>query len=158
GPGPERRVRRGRTLPDRARRARRPLRGRGEVPPAGGLHGDRGVRGRHDVGHDGRPRGQAREAALAVPFLDDHPWAPYAPGSAEPGTLRRAVHRPRRAGFGATWAEVQRDLAEGPTAALARLLDGKRTEGVPVDFEHGSELLADGATETNDAARLKCWW
>jgi uncharacterized protein (DUF1800 family) len=88
----------------------------------------------------------------------EHPWAPYAPGAGEPWDLRRVVHLHRRAGFGATWAELQRDLAEGPAAALARLLEGRRTEGVPESFEETSRLLADSAIVGNDPARLQAWW
>src|SRR5262245_15071617 len=93
-----------------------------------------------------------------MPLALDEAWAPYSPSAAEPWNLRRVVHLHRRAGFGATWSEIERDLAAGPAAAQARLLEGKRTEGVPEDFAHKAELLADAATATNDAARLKSWW
>ena len=88
----------------------------------------------------------------------DHSWAPYASGPGDPWDLRRVVHLHRRAGFGATWAEIERDLAAGAEAAVTRLLEGKRTEGVPEDFEHRARLLADAATATGDIVRLKSWW
>ena len=37
-------------------------------------------------------------------------WAPYKPSSAAPWNLQRVVHLHRRAGFAATWPEIQRDL------------------------------------------------
>jgi uncharacterized protein (DUF1800 family) len=70
--------------------------------------------------------------------------------------LRRVVHLHRRAGFAATWGEVQRDLQDGPKASIDRLLKGNcRSEGVPKDFEETAGLLFAAATE---AGRLKAWW
>jgi len=58
-------------------------------------------------------------------------WTLYHPTDAAPWNLQRVVHLHRRAGFGATWGEIQRDLADGPQAAVSRLLAGKsRLEGV----------------------------
>jgi hypothetical protein len=47
------------------------------------------------------------------------PWARYVPDSQAPWDLRRVVHLHRRAGFAATWAEIQRDLNDGPEASAA---------------------------------------
>ncbi len=88
----------------------------------------------------------------------DETWAPYEPDPLEPWNLRRVVHLHRRAGLGATWSEIQRDLAAGPTDAVARLLEGKRTEGVPPDFERTAKLLADTAAASGEPARLQAWW
>jgi hypothetical protein len=41
------------------------------------------------------------------------PWAPYVPGDQAPWNLRRVVHLHRRAGFAATWGEIQRDRSPG---------------------------------------------
>jgi uncharacterized protein (DUF1800 family) len=66
------------------------------------------------------------------------------------------VHLHRRAGFAATWGEVQRDLADGPVACVDRLLAGKsRAQGIPEDFDKIAALLADTAREPE---RLKAWW
>ncbi len=63
------------------------------------------------------------------------PWAPYVPDEAMPWDLRRVVHLHRRAGFAATWDEIQRDLKDGPEASIDRLLEGKaRARGVPDGF------------------------
>jgi uncharacterized protein (DUF1800 family) len=87
------------------------------------------------------------------------PWAPYAPSREEPWDVRRVVHLHRRAGFAATWKEVQRDLEDGPRASIDRLLKGKaRAEGVPETFKTFSDTLARLAVEGGDAGRLKAWW
>ena len=51
-------------------------------------------------------------------------WAPYKPSQDAPWNVRRVVHLHRRAGFAATWGEVQRDLKDGPKASLDRVLAG----------------------------------
>src|SRR3954469_7311095 len=87
------------------------------------------------------------------------PWEPYAPSADAPWDLRRVVHLHRRAGFAATWAELQRDLKDGPQASIDRLLRGQsRMQGVPAGFESASAVLADAAVAANDPARLKAWW
>ncbi len=83
-------------------------------------------------------------------------WAPYEPGGAAPWDRRRVVHLHRRAGFAATWSEIQRDVRDGPRASIDRLLTGKaRTDGIPADFPDVAALLARSA---QDAERLKAWW
>ena len=86
-------------------------------------------------------------------------WALYTPEDKMPWDLQRVAHLHRRAGFAATWSEIQRDLKDGPQASIDRLLSGKaRSQGVPEDFERVSTLLADAAVAAGDAARLKAWW
>src|SRR5690349_17947488 len=64
----------------------------------------------------------------------DSVWARYRPDADSPWDLRRVVHLHRRAAFGATWREIQRDLKEGPQSAVGRILDAEDTrEGVPHD-------------------------
>src|SRR5262245_39157091 len=73
-------------------------------------------------------------------------WAPYKPGPGAPWNLRRAVHLHRRAAFAATWAELQRDLKDGPSKSIDRLLAGKaRSEGVAEDFALVADTLATRA-------------
>jgi uncharacterized protein (DUF1800 family) len=85
------------------------------------------------------------------------PWAPYSPSKEVPWDLRRVVHLHRRAGFAATWGEIQRDLADGPRVSIDRLLAGKaRSQGVPEDFETTAAGLA--ATASFDVLRTKAWW
>src|SRR5438067_13405357 len=83
-------------------------------------------------------------------------WAPYAPDDKTPWDLRRVVHLHRRAGFAATWQEIQRDLKDGPQTSIDRLLAGKaRSQGTPPEFESFATALADNA---GDVGRLKAWW
>jgi uncharacterized protein (DUF1800 family) len=83
-------------------------------------------------------------------------WAAYVPDKDAPWDLRRVVHLHRRAGFAATWDEIQRDLADGPRASIDRVLDGKaRSQGVPENFEETASLLGNAARESE---RLKAWW
>jgi uncharacterized protein (DUF1800 family) len=89
----------------------------------------------------------------------DGPWNAYTPSAQAPWDLRRVVHLHRRAGFAATWGELQRDLADGPGPSIDRLLAGtSRRQGVPEDFEHLAGLLAESAVAARDPARLKAWW
>jgi uncharacterized protein (DUF1800 family) len=92
-------------------------------------------------------------------MLASEHWTPNTPDDKAPWDLRRVVHLHRRAGFAAAWAEIQRDLKDGPQASIDRLLSGKvRSQGVPEDFERVSALLADSAVAAGDAGRLKAWW
>jgi uncharacterized protein (DUF1800 family) len=86
-------------------------------------------------------------------------WSVYEPSRDAPWNLRRVVHLHRRAGFAATWGEVQRDLNDGPKASIDRVLSGEaRAEGVPADFERTAVLLADRAIAADEPSRLKAWW
>jgi uncharacterized protein (DUF1800 family) len=88
-----------------------------------------------------------------------NPWAPYSATASAPWDLRRVVHLHRRAGFGATWLELERDLADGPEVAIDRILMGRsRVSGVPTDFDHISSLIADAAVQSGDLHRLQAWW
>ncbi len=78
-------------------------------------------------------------------------WAPYEPRKEAPWDLRRVVHLHWRAGFAATWGELQRDLRDGPGKSIYRLLRGQAREGVPDNFRAVADQLGDGA-------RLKAWW
>lgn len=86
-------------------------------------------------------------------------WSAYQPSEAAPWDLRRVVHLHRRTGFAGTWAEIQRDLHDGPQAAVDRLLDGKAcSTGVPDDFDFLSRVIGDAAVASDNPARLKAWW
>ena len=91
----------------------------------------------------------------------DRPWARYEPAPDATWNLRRVVHLHRRAGFAATWGEIQRDLAEGPEASISRLLVGNaRPPGSPEpeEFEQIATVLADAAVASDDIGRLRAWW
>src|SRR5262249_59562197 len=52
-------------------------------------------------------------------------WDRYEPTAEAPWDLRRVVHLHRRAGLGASWIMLRRDLADGPEASVSWLLEGK---------------------------------
>src|SRR5438309_1836300 len=86
-------------------------------------------------------------------------WVGYEPDEKAPWDLRRVVHLHRRAGFAATWREIQRDLHDGPEKSVARLLASTaRIDGIPPHFEELSTRIGDAAVIANDADRLKAWW
>jgi uncharacterized protein (DUF1800 family) len=97
--------------------------------------------------------------AIAMRPRSDDPWAPYVPDKSMPWDVRRVVHLHRRAGFAATWDELQRDLKDGPEASITRLMEGKaRSRGVPRDFDAFADRLADLALAAPEPNRLKGWW
>ncbi len=82
-------------------------------------------------------------------------WSIYVPTDDQPWNLRRAHHLHRRAGLGANWRLLQRDLADGPDAAVGHLLAGDR----PVDdFDSLQNLIGEAAVGSGDINRLKAWW
>jgi len=91
--------------------------------------------------------------------MNPSPWSPYRPRPSAPWDLARVWTLRRRAGFAATWNELQRDLNDGPEAAVNRVLAGTcRTEGVPADFATTADLLGDAAAGSSDPHRLQAWW
>jgi uncharacterized protein (DUF1800 family) len=87
----------------------------------------------------------------------DTAWAPYTPTADNPWDLRKAGHLYRRAAFGATWAELQQALADGPEKTLDHLLAGKPETD---DFARTSEYMASERSLPPGAptTRLAAWW
>jgi uncharacterized protein (DUF1800 family) len=86
-------------------------------------------------------------------------WAAYEPSDAAPWNLKRVVHLHRRVVFGACRSEVERDLADGPQAAVTRVLDGTvRSAGVPAGFDQTASVIGDAAVDSGSGERLKAWW
>jgi uncharacterized protein (DUF1800 family) len=83
------------------------------------------------------------------------PWAPFQPTAQDPWDLARVAHLHRRAGFGATWAELQRDLRDGPAASVERLLNAP---AISEDEGQIIQSLRQGVLSSNDLERLKAWW
>ena len=93
-----------------------------------------------------------------MPSVEDL-WAPYAPTTAEPWNVRLAVHLHRRAGFAATWSEIERDVAGPPQEAVTRLLEApSRVDAQPADYESMTAMLTDTAVGSQMDARLKAAW
>jgi uncharacterized protein (DUF1800 family) len=82
-------------------------------------------------------------------------WAPFEPTADDPWELAKVAHLHRRAGFGATWAELQRDLKDGPAASVDRLLQPRESTG---EEKQVLASLRQGVLDSNDGERLKAWW
>jgi uncharacterized protein (DUF1800 family) len=83
------------------------------------------------------------------------PWAPYKPTPQDPWDLGKAAHLHRRACFGASWADLHRDLKDGPEAAVDRLL---RPRTMTAEEKQVLDSLRRGVLDSGDADRLKAWW
>jgi Protein of unknown function (DUF1800) len=87
------------------------------------------------------------------------PWKPYAPTPRAPWDVQRVVQLHRRAGFAATWPEIQRDLKDGLAASVERLLTGRSREGsVPVDYADRVARLEELAVASGRPADLRAAW
>jgi hypothetical protein len=74
--------------------------------------------------------------------LEEGPWARYEPTANDLWDPRRVAHLHRRAGFGATWAELQRDLQAGPVASVDRLLNqGRETARASWPHDDQEQIL-----------------
>jgi uncharacterized protein (DUF1800 family) len=87
--------------------------------------------------------------------IERTPWATYTPTSKDPWDLRKVAHLHRRAGFGASWAELHRDLKDGPKAAVDRIL---KLREVTAEEKQVLDSLRQGVLDSADADRLKAWW
>ncbi len=68
-------------------------------------------------------------------------WQAYFPNGSNPWSAENVAHLYRRAGFGATWDEIQQGIASTPGKVVAKLLNGG---GNQTTFAEESEQLADG--------------
>ena len=85
----------------------------------------------------------------------DWAWATYEPSSQTPWDVRAAAHLYRRAGFGATPAELDTAVKAGPMNAVQKLLS-ETTE--PQSYLTQMSSLADASLATGNPERLSAWW
>jgi uncharacterized protein (DUF1800 family) len=83
------------------------------------------------------------------------PWAPYRPTPQDPWDLGKVAHLHRRAGFGATRAELQRDRSAGPAASVERLVNPRAATSEETQV---LDSLRQGVMASGDMERLKAWW
>jgi uncharacterized protein (DUF1800 family) len=87
--------------------------------------------------------------------IDDTTWAAFVPTPDDPWDLRKVAHLHRRAGFGATRAELERDVAAGPAESVGRFLN-------PPDPSEEERAVRDGlragAVGSSDPRRLRAYW
>jgi uncharacterized protein (DUF1800 family) len=86
---------------------------------------------------------------------DKGPWAPFVPTENDPWDVRKAAHLHRRAGFAASRTERDRDVKDGPQAAVTRLL---RPRPMTAEERLVLDSLRQGVLDSGDADRLKAWF
>ena len=84
-------------------------------------------------------------------------WAPFEPTAARPFSRALAAHLFRRAGFGATFSELDDAVKAGPGAAVERLCNPPATPESE-EFEITSATLARRTVETGSQQQLAAWW
>lgn len=75
-------------------------------------------------------------------------WAPYKPSAENPWDLRKVGHLYRRAGFGATWPELQAGLDAGPEKLIDAFLAGGP----------GGPPFPESIKRGNAGNQLPAWW
>ena len=88
-------------------------------------------------------------------FPIDSPWARYHPTPDDPWDLRKVAHLHRRAGFGATRAELLRDLEAGPEASVDRLFHPPQ---LPTSDSEAIENLRQTSRTSWNIDLLKVFW
>ncbi len=83
-------------------------------------------------------------------------WAAYQPDASRPWDLRLAGHLFRRAGFGATWPQLQQALRDGPAATIEKLL--RPTDDVAAFNQRFDEFEGTLDPESGSTEVLRAWW
>ncbi len=83
------------------------------------------------------------------------PWSRYEPTPEDPWDLRKVAHLHRRAGFGATRAELLRDVAAGPEASVERLFQPPK---LPPEEAEAIDGLRQTARSSSNLDLLKVCW
>ena len=89
------------------------------------------------------------------------PGSHISPCTEAPWNAVRVAHLHRRAGLGATWGQVQRDLAEGFEPSLRRVLDGETQGpgGQPAsEFDETVAAMEDSARRRPSMERVQLLW
>ena len=105
--------------------------------------------------HTDKHPGRSQSDKLLAQKLSDPAWAwaPYEPDAQRPWNLIRAGHLYRRAGFGATWDQLQQALSDGPQRSIDRLLSPQADTAVFNRAYDGYEASAAGSIDG-----LRAWW
>jgi Protein of unknown function (DUF1800) len=84
-------------------------------------------------------------------------WQPYEPSANNPWDAKKVGHLYRRAGFGASMAELKDGIAAGPEKTIDGILKGR---GEDADYEKSSEFMASERSLPAGAAgtQLAAWW
>jgi uncharacterized protein (DUF1800 family) len=82
-------------------------------------------------------------------------WEPYRPAEQSPWDLKKVGHLYRRAGFGASWAELQKGLAAGPENTIALLLHGAPGQE---QLDQQTTEMARTIAQANNGQQARAWW
>jgi uncharacterized protein (DUF1800 family) len=87
-------------------------------------------------------------------------WSAFEPSTQAPWSRRLAAHLFRRAGFSASWAEIQQSVEEGPAKTLDRLCDARAAGGDSASdqFERTAAALADRTVASGNPQQLSAGW
>ena len=88
-------------------------------------------------------------------------WSPWRPTDSDPWDEGKAAHLHRRAGLGATWSQVRRDVAEGFEPSVRRVLDGEShgPDGRPAaEFAEIADAMVASARREPDIERVRYLW
>jgi len=82
-------------------------------------------------------------------------WSPYIPTVQNPWTLDKVAHLHRRAGFGATWSQLHRDLHAGKDTAI----EGLFSPNTDTAYDELVDSLREGVRTAMDRReRLQAYW
>jgi uncharacterized protein (DUF1800 family) len=82
--------------------------------------------------------------------------AHLAPDKDAPWDARAAAHLLRRAGFGASRAEIDRAVEQGPEGAVKDLFDDARDQ--EAQFQDTFRRVSGSLVDFGDAGQLQAWW
>ena len=81
-------------------------------------------------------------------------WARFKPSTRMPWNTRLAAHLHRRAGFGATAAEIHQTQADGVDVAIEKLFEQTQDETIESEMAAAARLVSSG----QDSRALASWW
>ncbi len=82
-------------------------------------------------------------------------WRAYRPTRQNPWDLKKAGHLFRRAGFGASLAELKQAVQDGPGRAITKILRGGEGQAA---FEQQASSLTASIKSTNNGQLMTAWW
>lgn len=85
----------------------------------------------------------------------DWAWSEFEPSKQQPWNSKLAAHLMRRAGFGASPAELQTLVKSGPGKSVQSIFSGLAE---PADYLQQVDAIAHAALATSNPRQLSAWW
>jgi uncharacterized protein (DUF1800 family) len=82
-------------------------------------------------------------------------WQAYTPSEKAPWDVRRAGHLYRRAAFGATAAQLEQAVKDGPEKSIADLFRGGPGQA---EYDEVSRQMERTIADSNNGSQLRAWW